>query len=363
MRHGNVLTSLQHLRVFESVESCVKAQMCRHHVQMSCVVPRLARLHSTAWRSMEEKPHWKLIYQFSRQKSLKKNNNIKVNIPELSYQLGLVDNSIQIQHLGLEFFARQREGVGHQPLGCKRVEVEESQEIRNSAGGRTFQQHSAVYPPQVQCSASISKPCKRKQQKVCSIPMLDYHGRPRLPEGTSTYHYVSPLLWHTQTAKDAATRRASWVRAVLTANLWMESQVNMSNQNVIQLVTRVSTEKSEAPGAWQKPNHQVEFWKASGLQPRQTGDPPFFVGYEATKALTKVAPLKGLGPRIEENCHSSVVANPFQRLWYDVFDLFYICCFPGWKLVPTPWWASDPKLCGQGPSSSLFKNCRDNFQI
>ena len=31
--------------------------------------------------------------------------------------------------------------------------------------------------------------------------------------------------------------------------------------------------------------------------------------------------------------------------------------------MPTPWWASDPKLCGQGPSSSLFKDCRDNFQI
>ncbi len=98
-----------------------------------------------------------LIYQFSRQKSLKKNNNIKVNIPELSYQLGLVDNSIQIQHLGLEFFTRQREGVGHQPLGCKRVEVEESQEIRNSAGGRTFQQHSAMYPAP-QASASPVRP-------------------------------------------------------------------------------------------------------------------------------------------------------------------------------------------------------------
>lgn len=68
------------------VES-VKAQMCREHVQMSCVFPRLARLHSTAWRSMEEKPHCRNL-----SRKIKNIIKFKFNISELSYQLGLVGN-------------------------------------------------------------------------------------------------------------------------------------------------------------------------------------------------------------------------------------------------------------------------------
>ena len=176
------------------------------------------------------------------------------------------------------------EGVRHQSLGCKRVEVEESQEIRNSAGGRTFQ-HSAMlekyhvpimYPPQVQYSALASKTCKTPAHDLQKKAEGLFHFDVGLPWITGiAKRYFNDLLCIARTAKDAATRRASWVRAVLANDynwhgLWRAKST--CAVKLCQLVTRISTQKSEAPGAWQKPNHQVEFWKASGLQPRQTGD-------------------------------------------------------------------------------------------
>lgn len=111
----------------------------------------------------------------SLQKSLKKNQkhhqiqiqHLRAQLPAwLSWQL----DPNPAPRVGIVHTCKglKGKGVGHQPLGCKRVEVEESQEIRNSAGGRTFQ-HSAMlekyhvpimYPPQVQYSALASKTCK-----------------------------------------------------------------------------------------------------------------------------------------------------------------------------------------------------------